>query len=107
MLGGSGAILACSIGWIPATRRFNVAVRWRLEGRVSEELTGASAQLKIIERHEILRTIFVEIDGAPIQRVMSRSPFRLVEIDLHNLPQDQQAAEGEQIGIIDARAPLT
>jgi non-ribosomal peptide synthetase component F/thioesterase domain-containing protein len=89
----------------PGNASYNVAVRWRLEGRVLTEILEQS-WLKIIERHEILRTVFLEIDGAPMQRVMPHIPFRLNEIDLGNLASDTQQTEGDRIGIIEARAPF-
>jgi non-ribosomal peptide synthetase component F/thioesterase domain-containing protein len=89
----------------PGNSAYNVAVRWRLEGRVATDLLER-AWLKIIERHEVLRTVFLEIDGAPIQRVMPRAPFRLNEIDLSNLSPELQQTEGDRIGVIEARAPF-
>jgi non-ribosomal peptide synthetase component F/thioesterase domain-containing protein len=89
----------------PGSASYNVAVRWRLEGRVLIDVLQAS-WLKIIERHEILRTVFLEIDGAPVQRAMPHIPFRLNEIDLGALSPDLQKTEGDRIGIIEARAPF-
>jgi amino acid adenylation domain-containing protein len=89
----------------PGNPAYNVAVRWRLEGKVATDLLERS-WLQIIERHEVLRTVFLEIEGAPIQRVTPRAPFRLNEIDLSNLPPELQQTEGDRIGIIEARAPF-
>jgi non-ribosomal peptide synthetase component F/thioesterase domain-containing protein len=89
----------------PGNAAYNVAVRWRLEGRVATDLLEKS-WLRIIERHEVLRTVFLETDGTPIQRVMSRAPFRLNEIDLSNLAPELQQTEGDRIGVIEARAPF-
>jgi non-ribosomal peptide synthetase component F/thioesterase domain-containing protein len=89
----------------PGNSAYNVAVRWRLEGRVATDLLEQS-WLKIIERHEVLRTVFLETDGTPIQRVMPRAPFRLNEIDLSNLSPELQQPEGDRIGVIEARAPF-
>ena len=50
--------------------------------------------------------VFLETDGAPIQRVMPRAPFRLNEIDLSNLSPELQQTEGDRIGVIEARAPF-
>ena len=105
---------ACSVAqerfWLldrlePGNSAYNVAVRWRLEGRVATDLLERS-WLKIIERHEVLRTVFLEIDGSPIQRVMPKAPFRLNEIDLSNLAPELQQTEGDRIGVIEARAPF-
>jgi non-ribosomal peptide synthetase component F/thioesterase domain-containing protein len=104
----------CSVGqerfWLldrldPGDSSYNVAVRWRLEGRVATDLLER-AWFKIIERHEVLRTVFTEVNGAPIQRVMSHARFRLNEIDLSNLPPELQQTEGDRIGVIEARAPF-
>ena len=89
----------------PGNSAYNVAVRWRLEGRVATDLLERS-WLKIIERHEVLRTVFLETDGVPIQRVMPRAPFRLNEIDLSNLSAELQQTEADRIGVIEARAPF-
>jgi non-ribosomal peptide synthetase component F/thioesterase domain-containing protein len=89
----------------PGNSAYNVAVRWRLEGRIATDLLERS-WLKIIERHEVLRTVFLEVEGAPIQRVMPRAPFRLNEIDLSNLSPELQQTEGDRIGVIEARAPF-
>ena len=89
----------------PGNAAYNVAVRWRLEGRVAIDLLE-QAWLTIIDRHEILRSQFFEVDGAPVQRIMPTSPFRLAEIDLSTLPADQQLIESDRIGVIEARAPF-
>jgi non-ribosomal peptide synthetase component F/thioesterase domain-containing protein len=89
----------------PGNSAYNVAVRWRLEGRIATDLLER-AWLKIIERHEVLRTVFLDIDGTPIQRIMPRAPFRLNEIDLSNLSPELQQTESARIGLIEARAPF-
>ncbi len=89
----------------PGNASYNVAVRWRLEGRVATDLLE-QAWLKIIERHEVLRTTFHEIDGAPIQRVSPTAQFRLNEIDLSTLSPDQRQTEADRIGVLEARAPF-
>jgi non-ribosomal peptide synthetase component F/thioesterase domain-containing protein len=89
----------------PGDSSYNVAVRWRLEGRVATDLLER-AWFTIIERHEVLRTVFTEVGGVPIQRVMPQARFRLNEIDLSNLPAELQQTEGDRIGVIEARAPF-
>src|SRR5260370_7343920 len=48
----------------PGNSAYNVAVRWRLEGRVATDLLEQS-WLKIIERHEILSPVFLQTDASP------------------------------------------
>jgi len=89
----------------PGNPSYNVAVRWRLEGRVATKPLEA-AWLEIVGRHEILRTRFLEVEGKPIQRVASHYSFKLVEVDLTRLPPDARPTEGDRIGLIEARAPF-
>lgn len=89
----------------PGNSSYNVAVRWRLEGHVATDLLEKT-WLAIIERHEILRTVFREVDGVPIQCVAAMAQFRLDEIDLSNLAPELQQAEADRVGIIEARAPF-
>lgn len=89
----------------PGNPSYNVAVRWRLEGRLSTGLLE-HAWREIIARHEILRTRFLEIEGKPVQRVAPASAFKLVEIDLSTLPAEKRPQEADRIGLIEARAPF-
>jgi len=89
----------------PGNASYNVAVRWQLDGRVATDILER-AWLEIIDRHEILRTVFLEVDGAPVQHLLPKCPFRLAEIDLSALPPDQRPIEGDRIGLIEARAPF-
>jgi non-ribosomal peptide synthetase component F/thioesterase domain-containing protein len=111
---GASADFPCSVAqerfWLldrldPGNSAYNVAVRWRLEGRV-DALLLERAWLTIIERHEILRTLFFETDGVPVQRVLPAMPFKLALIDLSNLPAAHQQSEADRIGLIEARAPF-
>lgn len=89
----------------PGNPSYSVAVRWRLEGPVSTQLLQR-AWLHIIERHEVMRTIFPEVDGKPVQRVLPRIAFKLAEIDLSHLPESERQPECDRIGGIEARAPF-
>ncbi len=89
----------------PGNSAYNVAVRWRLDGRVATDLLEKT-WLKIIERHEVLRTVFLEVNGTPIQRLMPSAPFRLNEIDLSTLTPELQKTESDRIGVIEARGPF-
>lgn len=89
----------------PGNAALNVAFRWQLRGHVdARRLETAFRQ--IIERHEVLRTVFREVDGRPVQQVQARSPFRLAEIDLGGVAEAARDAEAERIAIIEARAPF-
>ncbi len=104
----------CSVGqerfWLldrldPGNSSYNVAVRWRLEGLLSTSLLQ-TAWDTIIERHEILRTQFLELHGVITQRVRDRAAFKLIEIDLSHMSSETAQIEADRIGVIEARAPF-
>lgn len=61
----------------PGNRGLNLAVRWELRGPATSEMVQ-SAFNRIISRHEILRTRFVELDGEPVQRSSITSTSSLI-----------------------------
>ena len=66
---------------------YNVANAFIIEGKLD---MGAfkKAFASVIERHEILRTIFIEVNGEPRQQILaaSESNFNIEEHDLRNNP---------------------
>ena len=65
----------------PRNPALNIAVRWRIEGDLPAELIE-KAFVQIVERHEPLRTSFVDIDGEPFQVVQPEVSLRVPSIDL-------------------------
>ncbi|HEX8317852.1 amino acid adenylation domain-containing protein, partial [Longimicrobium sp.] len=62
---------------------FHIPVRQRLRGEVDRAALRRALD-RILARHEALRTVFAEVDGAPVQRIVpaEESPFPLAEHDL-------------------------
>ncbi|HEV3051573.1 MAG TPA: AMP-binding protein, partial [Longimicrobium sp.] len=60
---------------------YHVPTRLRLHGELDR---GALVRTldRIVERHEALRTTFVEVEGEPMQRIAPPSGFHLLEHDL-------------------------
>lgn len=75
----------------PARVADNISVQWELHGTYSAKTLDAAFRA-IIERHEILRTRFVERDGDLFQQVCARTEFRLGVIDLRNLDEADHPA---------------
>lgn len=89
----------------PGNPALNVAIRWALSGRFSAKSLEAAFR-KVIERHEILRTRFVEIDGRPFQQITDHADFRLSEIDIRSTPRDAQNDRIDAIAAESARLPF-
>lgn len=116
-LPGSGEIAAefpCSqsqlLWWIldsinPGDPAYNIAVCWEIRGRFSAASIEAAFE-RVIARHEILRTRFVEKDNAPVQQVMGSAPFKLSIIDLRGVSEEKRAARVASIGEMMAREPF-
>lgn len=69
----------------------NIAVQWELRGQFSDASVESAFQA-VFDRHEILRTRFVDRDGGLRQEVLDHVPFRLGSIDLRGFPPaDSQA----------------
>ncbi|MGP9043740.1 amino acid adenylation domain-containing protein [Cytobacillus kochii] len=57
---------------------YNIPFIFKLSGRLNENILELSI-MKMIERHEIFRTTFLEVDGEPVQKVSVSSPtFKLI-----------------------------
>ena len=83
----------------------NVAVHWELRGRVRAESVRAAFE-RVVARHEILRTRFVESDGTARQQVLARAPFQLGTVDVRNLPEADRAARIAEIARGVAQEPF-
>lgn len=72
----------------PGNPALNVAVRWEIRGAFT--IAGIEAAFrKVVERHEILRTRFVEADGQPVQQVVAAVDFKMSVIDLRHVARDK------------------
>ena len=77
----------------------------RLSGPVSANLLEQSFQ-RIVDRHEILRTTFEEIDGELAQIVAPSSAFSLAITSLENLPEEQRESRVQQLIREEAQQPF-
>ncbi len=86
----------------PGTAAYNIAVRFLLTGALDPALLERALQ-GVIERHEILRTRFVEELGEPKQLVEPHVNFSLPVVDLRALPGGEREAEAERLASEEAR----
>ncbi len=84
----------------------NVAICRHLNGKVSDSAIGQAIQ-QLVDRHEILRTRFVEDrDDGLIQEVLASSAVKLDVLDLRTLDQDTRETERIRVGESQARQPF-
>ncbi len=76
---------------IPDFTGSNLAIQWELRGSFHNE-SVERAMGQIIDRHEILRTRLIEVDGEIIQEVEPRVEFRMGMIDVRSLPEVEREA---------------
>ncbi|WP_127901934.1 condensation domain-containing protein [Solirhodobacter olei] len=89
----------------PGDPSLNVAMRWEIEGRLQDGNIERALQAAV-ERHEILRTRFAEVDGEPEQEVLARVEFRPSLIDLRTTPAAERPARIEEIIEAEAARPF-
>ena len=61
---------------------------------------------QIIDRHEILRTTFVEVNNVPLQQVLPELPISLIYRDLQSWPREKRKAEAVNLGISIGQQPF-
>ncbi len=76
----------------PEQAIYNVPLSVRLSGTLDVTALEQTLQ-QIIDRHEVLRTRFVEVKGEPRQQIVAQQEFRIKVIDLSHL---QPAKEKER-----------
>ncbi|MES2475359.1 MAG: amino acid adenylation domain-containing protein [Verrucomicrobiota bacterium] len=89
----------------PAHPAFNVPVRFELTGVLDRRLLKAAFDA-LAERHEGLRTRFVEEDGKLLQLIEPVTTFPLPVTDISHLSGRELEDELNRLGSIEARAPF-
>lgn len=89
----------------PGNASLNIAVRWQLDGPVSVDRLEQAFRA-IIARHEILRTTFHEVDGAPVQRVLTDAWPHVAVVDLTDVAAAQLDAEAAAVARHEAQTPF-
>jgi len=75
----------------PGSPLYNIPVALRVEGPLDPGVLALCLG-EIVRRHEVLRTVFAAVDGAPAQVIQPAAPFGLPVIDLSGLPQGEREA---------------
>lgn len=91
--------------WQPDSALYGVRSAFRLSGRldVPALLRAFSA---VVRRHEILRTIFVAVDGQPVQLVSPPAPVAVPVVDLRTLSSGDREAAVQALRDAEAMRPF-
>ena len=88
----------------PGLIAYNIPATFRVTGALNVPALKQALD-EIVNRHEILRTRIIEIDGQPSQEILPRITIQLRVLDLSHLPQGQAEPEVERVCAEDARQP--
>jgi len=88
--------------WEPGNPAFNISTALRLTGPL-DIVALEQCFNRVIERHEVLRTRFVAVDGRPQQVVAPALKLSLPVVDLSLMPETEREAEARRLAAVDAR----
>jgi amino acid adenylation domain-containing protein len=84
---------------------YHMPLRWRIEGALAPPALAAALGA-LVERHEALRTLFAEIDGAAVQLLDRRPRLSLLEVDLTGCDEAARSVACEGVAGAMARQPF-
>lgn len=86
----------------PGNPSWNLAVRFRLQGRLDRSLLERALN-EIVRRHEVLRTTLRVVDGQPSQVIADALPIAVAVTDLRRLAPEARDAEVDRLSLEEAR----
>jgi amino acid adenylation domain-containing protein len=89
----------------PASPAYNIALAVELTGRLDVTVLELSLR-ELIRRHDILRTRFVVVDGAPVQLISDEPAVTMPLFDLSGLTEPRRTQEAEQLLRSEAATPF-
>ncbi len=89
----------------PGSSAYNMPFPLRLRGSLDPWALRRTLS-EIVRRHEVLRTVFDEVEGEPMQVVRAAAPVRLPVVDLRGLSGEVRETEVRRLTGIDAALPF-
>ena len=89
----------------PSSVAYNQPAAYRLTGPLRAELIERSIN-EIVKRHEILRTVFLEIEGQPFQVVLPELKLELPLIDLSEVTEADRDEEIRRLSTLETAQPF-
>jgi amino acid adenylation domain-containing protein/thioester reductase-like protein len=87
---------------IPENPFYNMTEAVYLKGAIDLPILEKSFN-EIIQRHESLRTIFVTVDGKPVQIIQEVSHFKISVVNLTEIPATEREAKAIELATQEAR----
>lgn len=89
----------------PGSPLYNIPSVLRLKGTLDIPALEKSLN-EVIKRHEVLRTVFSEKDGQPFQIIQPELYVPIEQIDLSELPAEQQEHEFHRLAVDESLKPF-
>jgi hypothetical protein len=89
----------------PNSPVYNVPFLSRLRGRL-DVVAFQRALDALVERQEVLRTVFLPVRGKPVPFVLKKRPVDLQRLDLRHLPESQREMEARRLATQEAMRPF-
>ena len=89
----------------PDTPAYNLPRALKIEGQLDREALRQAFQA-LLRRHEVLRTVFVDLNGELLQRVLEHVEIEFTVLDHSGLPTPQRMNETLRIASGEARKPF-
>jgi acyl carrier protein len=89
----------------PESAFYNIPSAVRFSGPVNLAALERSLN-EILRRHKVLRTIFPNRDGKPVQVISNAQPVKISQIDLSNLEEEGQAQAARELAAAEAQQPF-
>jgi len=90
---------------VQETALHNILVRLSLSGPLDRALLHTCLQ-NVIDRHEVLRTLFPSSDGQPYQHILPSLRLPLEHVDLRGLPESERHEVASNVADIAVAAPF-
>ena len=89
----------------PGKATYNIPAAVRISGPLDIDALR-SALDEIVRRHEILRTVYVDRGGVPMQRILGPASVPMQHDDLSALPSTERDAQAQRILAVEASQPF-
>ena len=89
----------------PDSGAYNIPRALRLRGQLDKDALQQSFK-RLIERHEVLRTSFINDNGKPALSIQESAALELKQLDLQHLPEANREEESQTIAAGEVKRPF-